>query len=84
MILPEKALIIKRDGASEEPQSGLILTTKTVKKDTGVIAYAAPELEHLKGKKVKFREAFIEEDIDVYGEKLIYIRDWSQGVYFID
>lgn len=83
MILPDKAIIIKRDEAQEIPQSGLILSTKTTPKDTGTIMYAAPEQENFKGMKVKFRESFIE-DIDVYGEKLIYVRDWSQGVYFID
>ena len=83
--LPKGAVMVKQRIEKYESKSSLILDdTKELDKvyDDGEIVYAAPELQDMIGKKIKFRVNFAE-FLPFQNEDLLYFRDLESSMFYI-
>jgi hypothetical protein len=91
MILPKDAFMVLQDEAPEQTEfkSSLILSMadidkKPEKPNTGTIKYAGENAKQYIGGKVTFRANFADPmEIDMYGESLLYFRDFESSIYYV-
>lgn len=92
MILPKDAFMVLQDEPVIKEKtaiSSLILSMEEIDKkpekpNTGVIKYAGENFKQFIGWKVKFRENYADPaEIDMYGESLLYFRDFELSIYYV-
>lgn len=91
MILPKDAFMVLQDEAPTQTEfkSSLILSMAEIDKkpdkpNTGIIKYAGENFKQFIGWKVKFRDNYADPaEIDMYGESLLYFRDFESSIYYV-
>jgi len=82
-----KSVLIKRDEAKKQTDSGLFLGDNQKKLDTGVIVKIGFELlidltkDTITGTRVRFRESFAE-PIEIEGKEYLYFRELEPSIYY--